>query len=356
MRPALAPPRPGRAAAIAVIADGLHGPVVGVPRYLREILPLLADRIETITPPPRRGRRGQHVWWEQVLVPARLGGRLLWSPGGTGPLLVRHQVVTVHDMAAFDHPEWLNRELSAWLRFLLRRLLPRVRHVIAVSEFTRSRVLALTRLPPERVTAIPHGVSARFAPQSPERIAQMRQTLGLPAAPYLLSVGTLEPRKNLRRLLRAWAIAQPEAPDTILVLAGRAGPAADFGRHDAGPLPGRTRWLGHVPDGELPALYAGAEAFAYVSLYEGFGFPPLEAMAAGAPVVASNQTALPEVVGDAGILVPPEDVGAIAAALVRVLASPSLRRDLSVRGRARARCFSWPRAAQATGDLLERLR
>ncbi|MGH9525071.1 MAG: glycosyltransferase family 4 protein [Terriglobales bacterium] len=341
---------------VAVNAAPLQSPMVGVPRYLQELLPHVPGLALLRPEAAARRIRGGYLCWEQVVLPTQLRGRLLWSPGGTGPLVVRHQVVTIHDVVALEFPEWVERHLGAWYRYLVPRLVRSSRHVVAISAFTRSRLLALTGVAPSRVTVVLHGVDPRFRPQPGAEVLRVRTAAGLSANPYILAVGTREPRKNLARLFAAWEAVQSRFPEVELVIAGMQGSRRDFGRQAPERLPARTRLLGHVADADLPSLYSGAQAFAYPSMYEGFGKPPLEAMACGVPVIAGNRTAIPEIVGGAGLLVEPEDVAAIAGALARLLASRDLRTELSARGLARAAQFRWCGAAAATRAILDRYR
>ena len=178
----------------------------------------------------------------------------------------------------------------------------------------------------------------------------MREQLGLPGRSHLLSLGTLEPRKNLLRLLAAWAAACGQLPEDLwLVLAGEPGSRRIFKNVDFGSIPPRVHWTGRVPDELLPALYSGATAFLYVSLYEGFGLPPLEAMACGAPVVASDTTSLPEVVGDAALSVNPLESQSIADGIRQISTGGEFRDCLRIRGLERARGFTWEQAAEKTG-------
>jgi glycosyltransferase involved in cell wall biosynthesis len=232
-------------------------------------------------------------------------------------------------------------------------LAKQVLHIIAVSEFTKRRAVELLGVPQEKVTVIPNGVDERFSPRPEEEILAMRRSLGITWPAYLLYVGNLEPRKNLGRLLQAWTIAQQSVPREIeLVVAGARGSSLVFEECSLGALPARVQFTGYVAEEQLPALYAGSLALLYPSLYEGFGLPPLEAMACGAPVITSANTSLPEVVGDAAILVDAEDAQSIADAITRIASSDSLRGELRRRGLERAKEFTWERTAEQTLRLL----
>lgn len=305
---------------------------------------------------PQASLHGLHGhFWEQTVLPAKVRGRLLFSPANTGPLATRRQVVTIHDVAALDHPERLNPRFAAWYRFMTPRLAGRVARVITISEYSKQRLLAHVPLDERRVVVIPNGVDERFGPQDHAAIASMRNELGMPQGRYVLCVGTLEPRKNVPRLLQAWARIFSRIPDDVcLVLTGKQGQRELFARMaGVGALPPRVHLTGHVADMYLPALYAGALAFVFPSLYEGFGLPPLEAMACGVPVLTGNLTSLPEVVGEAGLMVDPTSVEAIADGLLRLIQNDLLRQALIPKGLARAALFSWDEAAQRTWGVLQ---
>ena len=325
----------------------------GVQRYLLELLARMPG-IEQVAPAKAlAGMRG-HAW-EQLRLPGLCRGKLLWSPSNTGPLALRNQVVTIHDVVPLDHPEWLNRRFAAWYRYLIPRLARRVRQVIAVSDFTRQRLIAHSGIGADKITVIHSGVDARFQPQSPQAIAAARASLQLPPGRYVLAVGSLEPRKNLGRLLQAWAQLLPQLPpDLWLVLAGAKGKSLVFADvPELRQLPERVHLSGYVPDELLPTLYAGAEIFVYPSVYEGFGLPPLEAMACGTPVIIGNRASLPEVVGDSGMLVDPYKVDAIAQGLMQLLGSADLHAGLGRAGRERAAQFNWDKAAAQTLQVLQ---
>jgi glycosyltransferase involved in cell wall biosynthesis len=329
-----------------------HRPT-GMQRYAMEVASRFNDLADTVKPAtPLTGMKGH--FWEQVFLPPAARGRVLWSPNNTGPVATYRQVCTFHDLIPLDNPEWFSPRFSAWYGWLMPRLARHVAHLIAVSEFTKQRIVELFGVRPGKVTVIPNGVDRRFSVRPAEEVAATRKQLGLPEGNYLLFVGSLEPRKNLGRLLLAWERAQSQLPDdTWLVVAGAKGRSQVFSQVSLQQLPPRVHMTGYVSDEGLPALYSGALAVVYPSLYEGFGLPPLEAMACGTPVITSNTTSLPEVTGDAAVLVDPLDPDQIASAIARVVADSALRAELSRRGTARAADYSWDSAASATLQVLE---
>ncbi len=238
-------------------------------------------------------------------------------------------VVTFHDLAVLRHPETFNR----WTRTYSRHALPRVakaaRRLIAVSEFTKRELLDLLDVPAEKVHVIPNAVGPPFEPNGDAA-----------AGDYVLAVSTLEPRKNLPRLLEAYRRARLNGLE--LLVAGARGWGGVRVEGDG------IRWLGEVGDAELARLYRGASCVAYVSLYEGFGLPVLEAMACGAPVVAGRNEAAEEVAGNAAVLVDPLDADAIAAGLTEAV---ERRAELRRLGLERARAFDWRQVARATVEV-----
>jgi len=262
-------------------------------------------------------------------------------------------VVTIHDLGYLAFPEHHTRAQRIALSLSTRWSVRVAQHVIAISAATRDALIRHLRVDPARISVVHHGVAPRFA-QPPDAAARGRITALLGTAPYLLCIGTVQPRKNLLRLIDALAAA-PDAPR--LVIAGRRGWLAEPIERRAAALgiAGRVRFTGYLDDRDLPALYAGATAFVFPSLYEGFGMPVLEAMAAGTPVLTANTSALPEVAGDAALLIDPGDVAAIAAGLSQISHDTALRQRLSVAGRQRAATFSWERCAQHTLTILRQV-
>jgi glycosyltransferase involved in cell wall biosynthesis len=329
-----------------------HRPT-GMQRYAMKVSALLRERLVTLMPDqPLTGIKG-HLW-EQTCLPAALKGLLLWSPNTTGPLCVPRQVCTIHDLAPLDHPEWFSGRFAKWYKWLLPPLARRVEHLIVISQYTKSRIVDCLGVEPERITVIPNGIDAQFQVADAAAIAGMRNELGI-SRPYLLYVGSLEPRKNLGRLLEAWGAVEDSVPNDIeLIVAGAPGRTLVFSRLEVEHVPTRVHFVDYVPEQHLAPLYSGAIAMIYPSLYEGFGLPPLEAMACGAPVITSKTTSLPEVTGDAAILINPAQVNEIADAIVQVVECAGLRAEMRSRGREQARQFSWDRAAASTWDVLGR--
>jgi glycosyltransferase involved in cell wall biosynthesis len=229
----------------------------------------------------------------------------------------------------------------------------RAKRVLTFSEAVKEQLVNWLGFSPERIVVTPLAPNEQFKPQTPEEVERVRRKYRL-FAPYILFVGTVEPRKNLVTLVRAFAAVVKDFPH-LLVLAGARGWMSEpvFAEIERQGLKDRVVHLGYVPAEDLPALMSGAEVFVYPSLGEGFGLPPLEAMACGVPVVCSNAPALPEVVGDAAILVPPTDVAALEEAIMHLLSDPDLKATLRQKGLQRSRQFSWHETARLTISAFE---
>jgi len=231
-------------------------------------------------------------------------------------------VITVHDLSVFKFPEMHPAERVRQFERDFSRSVAQSVHVITDSQTTRAEVMAFTGLNASRVTAVPLGVSAAYAPRPADEIAAQLRKYSLRPGAYALCVSTLEPRKKIEQLLSAWeylpAALQREFPLMLVGSSGWLNEAVQAKLH-RGAVQGWVRYLGYVPESDLPALYAGAAVFVYPSTYEGFGLPPVEAMACGVPVVVSGHSCLPEVTQGAALLVEPDDVPAFAAALEKSL-------------------------------------
>jgi len=255
-------------------------------------------------------------------------------------------LITIHDLSFLRHPETFPSQLRAYLETAVPRSAERADHVLTDSEATRRDVIELLGLAPERVTTLLLGVSDTFTPDAgPHERAHLRSAYAIGDRPYILAVGTVQPRKNYARLISAVDRVR-EVADVDLVIAGRPAWLADEVLAAAAARD-HVHLLGFVADTDLPMLYRQAGALAFPSLYEGFGLPPLEAMACGTPVIASSASSVPEAVGDAGLLLDPLDVAAWADALIAVHADADLRAGLIAAGLARAAGFTWTRAAEA---------
>jgi glycosyltransferase involved in cell wall biosynthesis len=365
----------GSTGLVAVNGRFLADPMTGVQRYAFELTGALVGalakhgrRLVVLAPggvlddrasqlPLVRGRsRLRGYAWEQLALPKMIrevGATLLWSPGNVGPLLVRQQILTIHDAAVFAHPEWFDWRFAMANRLFLPRLAWRVRHVVTDSRFSARELSRYGVVSPDRITVIPAGASrlGRAEDQGPGNAARSR-----PEGTYILSVSTLEPRKNLARLLAAWAVAQqrPELADVTLVIVG----AAQWLFRDARfsrAATNRVRFTGYLSDEELAEHYRHAQAVVYVPLYEGFGLPPLEAMAARVPVLASDIPALREVCGGAALYRSPWSVPDIAEGLREIIMNTALRARLRELGDAKRAELTWDRAAEQLATLIERL-
>lgn len=294
------------------------------------------------------------ILWEQLVLPVLArswGADVLHAPAHALPAMVGGStVVTFHDLSFYRLPAAFNRGNRLYLQAFARAAVRRADRLIAVSEATKRDLIDVLGASADQIDIVYNGVDERFHPE-PDRavLERFRAARGLPER-FILYLGTLEPRKNLPNLLRAYAIARRRGIVEPLILAGGVGwgDLALARLIDELDLRDFARPVGYVSAEEQPLWYAAATLFAYPSRYEGFGLPALEAMASGAAVVASNRTSLPEVVGDAGLLPEPDDPEAIAAALTDVLGDDALRRELVRRGLERARRFTWDATARQT--------
>ncbi len=325
--------------------------VTGVQRYAREIAARLGSTVDVIAPKEAKGLMG-HLW-EQTALPAACRGRLLWSPCGTGPALYSRQVVTFHDLFPLEHPEWYSRAYAKWYKVLLQQIARQSLHVIAVSEYTKSRIVKILGRNPADITVIHNGLTSGCRRVSQDLAAAAGRDLNLPSRRYMLSLSSLESRKKLRTVLEAWIQVLPHLPPDIwLVLAG---PKADEAVYSKQALPAnlpRVFFTGYVPENHLAGLYTGASLFVFPSLAEGFGFPLLEAMACGLRCITSNTSSLPEVGGDVVRYISPLDAIGLAHGIREELRT-SAGSSPFYPAMERAKRFTWETSASKTLEVLE---
>jgi glycosyltransferase involved in cell wall biosynthesis len=297
------------------------------------------------------------ILWEQAIQPWALreaGVDLLHGLALVGPAASACPfVVTVHDLSFVFYPQNFQLLKRLYLQFFTRLSVRRARRVIAISENTKRDVVQQYGISADRVDLIYYGLDPIFRPLPSDQVARFRAERQLPER-FMLFVGTLEPRKNVVRLIEAYAQLPRERPPLLLV--GGKGWLYDdiFARVEDLDLSGEVRFVGYVSAEELPWWYNAADLFVYPSLYEGFGLPPLEAMACGTPVVSSTVSSLPEVVGSGGLLVDPTDTEALASAMKRLVTDRDTHESIRAAGLARAQTFSWDEAAGRTADSYRR--
>lgn len=296
--------------------------------------------------------------WALGVEVARLGLDLLHTPDFIPPAFgYRRSVITIHDLNFLHYPQFLTAESRRYYNRQIEWAVVRADHILADSQATRSDLISLLHVPPAKVTVVYLAAAPAFRPLPEVEARQMAARYGLEPG-FLLFVGTMEPRKNLPGLLQAYRLVlDAEGTAAPLVLVGGKGWLYDevFERVEMLRLADQVRFLHDVPDADLPAIYSAASVLAMPSFYEGFGLPALEAMACGTPVVVANRASLPEVVGDAGLLVNPDDPEDIARALIRVLTEASLPAQMRELGLVQASRFTWERTARATFTVYQQV-
>jgi glycosyltransferase involved in cell wall biosynthesis len=336
--------------------------VTGVQRHARELVRALDRKLEqngsrlevSLLAPPdatldlelyrisvRRVGRLRGQLWEQLELPLHARGHLLLNLANTGPAFSSRQLVTIHDASVFAVPDAYSTAFRRYYRLLLPHLARRAELVLTDSEFSRSELVRWMRVVEEKIRVVPCGHEHILAAPADHRVLSRH---GLGARPYVLAVSSLSPHKNLETVFAAIRLLGQRGWD--YVLAGPVNPRI-FGSL-AENAPDLAVRVGYVTDAELRALYEGAACFVYPSRYEGFGLPPLEAMACGCPVVVSRSASLPEVCGDAALYADADNPQQLAAAIRRVMGEDGLADRLRQRGRERAMHWSWDAAADRT--------
>jgi glycosyltransferase involved in cell wall biosynthesis len=297
------------------------------------------------------------TYWPLLMRRARLD--VVHTPVFAGMIAApRPYVLTLHDLIPLQDPATISRSAAAYWRLVLPRAAKRADAIVTGSEFTRREILEYFDFPADRVITIPHGVERHFVPVTdPEALARVSRRHRLPRR-FVLFVGIASPRKNLDRLVRAFgAVPDGDRGDAELLFAGPEGWSNEAldATIAASPVADRIRRLGVVAEEDLAALYSLATVVANLSSREGFGLPALEALACGAPLVCADRTSFPEVVGDAALLVDPDDERAVAAALAATLVGGPEVDARRTRGLTRAREFTWERSAAATREVYRRV-
>ncbi len=353
--------------------------LTGVQRYAYEIVsrlpryigkPKRSDRLEVYTPkrPPLKiplpfstsiGVTRGHVW-EQLDLALKVGANndanLLWSPCSSGPVFTRGypHILSLHDTFSIDNPEWVSWAFHRWYSVLLPPLVRSTAHVITVSNYSKESIIKSLKIPDDKITVIPEGVPDAFSPPSPQQRDYVIEKYDLPEK-FILTLASLEPRKNLDALVKAWS-GLPKEYRLPLVIAGGLGSRAVFGKYNLQHLLAQPaiKLLGYVPDEDLPFLYGTSTLFAYVSIEEGFGLPPLEALACGADVVTSNTSAMREYCAPYATLVDPLDTGDIAIGLKDALLNPSSSKEKMERSARVKSRFDWEKATESTFELFSK--
>jgi glycosyltransferase involved in cell wall biosynthesis len=364
--PLLAPPGQGN-----YRSAGIHSYISQTLRHLPELVaqaiapavqftlfaahpPLGLDRsINVQVPCWNTDRPAQRILWEQLVLPVvarHVKADVLHATAFVAPIVhPAPTVITIYDLSFALFPQFFRGFNQTYLRLGTRLSARRAQRLIAISDCTRRDVHRLYNVPLDRIDVAYPGVDETLRPPPPDRVKDFRFAKNLPEK-YLLFLGTLEPRKNLIMLVRAFTQLKQACPEAMLVLAGGVGWLADdvFAAIDTSGVKESIMLPGYVAAEDKALWYAAATAFVYPSIYEGFGLPPLEAMACGTPVIVSNAASLPEVVGHDGLLIAPEDVNSWAAALTRVWNDAAYRAELADRGRRQAARFTWLGTARQT--------
>ncbi len=314
--------------------------LTGVQRYTQETTSRLKLPWKGLSPRHTLGHVAGPLW-DQVILPVKAKSGLLWSPANTGPIMHPQHIVTIHDLAVLKKEPWFSQAFQQYYSFVIPKLVQNAKYIITDSNFIRSEILSKFDVEENRVEVCPCGVDGKFFVESTPNTDK----------PYLLTVSSMDPRKNLPRLFHAWEKVHHRFPDLELRVVG--GNSSIFKGIDFSRVKGSNiQFLGNISDAALLDQYRAATAFLYPSLYEGFGLPVIEAMAAGLPVLTSENSSMSEVTGKCAILVDPFSEESIIAGIIHLVESTNLRLSLSISGKEIAHEFSWDRTARAVSSVL----
>ncbi|HDU4045177.1 TPA: glycosyltransferase family 4 protein [Klebsiella aerogenes] len=334
---------------MVVNTRNLLGHTTGVQRYTSSILDYWSEseyeRIEPSDSLNCSGMKG-HLW-EQLNIPRKINkNNILWSPANTGPVAVKNQIITIHDTVPFDHPEWMSRKFTAWYKFMQPIIARKALHIITVSHFSKERIIENFNIAEEKVSVIYNGINLRSVDETPINDKWKFKN-------YVLTVGSVEPRKNTQRLISAFLEAKKELdPSLKLVIVGKRGNDNIFNNSNQEQLKNvqdSVIFTGHIDDDELAQIYRNAKGFCYPSIYEGFGLPPLEALAYGIPVLTSNTTSMKELFTNKAILVDPFSIESIKGGIINLL---KLDNTVTLKGKEFAQTLTWEKASRETFQLL----
>lgn len=316
--------------------------ITGVERYGREILAIIGGKCRV---EETRGQGVRGHAWEQFFLPSRLNrNSVLWSPANTGPLAIRNQALTIHDLSALEHPEYFTASFSTWYRLAMPLLARMVQVIFAPSHYIQRKVIQ--RFSVKNVIVTPNGVNTTFfSPDATQRLQDLPER-------YILFVGSLQLRKNIDVLLRAWKEMRHEYPELWLVIGGDRGRVFKTSKNSASE---KVKYLGYVDEHDLPGLYAHAKLFVLPSLDEGFGLPALEAMACGTPVIVSDAGALPEVVGNAARVFKSSDACSLYKQMRECMENERLSSALISSGFERIKHFRWEFSAELVWKALNEI-
>lgn len=332
--------------------------ITGVQRYALEIIKefdKLGQSYGFISPPDMLASDKLRQLWMQSVLPVKIADdQLLWSPTNIGPVFCENQVLTLHDISDQLHPVWFDPLYVKWRKVVLPKLLKRVRGIITVSEFSKRSIIDRYPFASEKIKVIPNGVrTSHFYPRDSEEISAIKEELQL-HKPFIVTVGSLDPRKNINGLLKGWNSLPPDMRKEVeLVVIGAS--AKKFNFHLDEEVDTSVRFLGYMDYKKLPAVYSGAMAFVFPSLFEGFGLPVLEAMACQIPVITSNSTSLKEIAGNRALMVNPEIPIEIGNAIQQLIESEDLRHTIGQKGYDYVQSFGWEKTAKQTWGYLKYL-